>query len=157
MANQNQNQQGGKGKQPQAPKCPQCGQNPLPKDKVACLVCQPDYRIDGDLHKTQDGWRVIVQTYQNNDQVILPFVFRVTGCEPEVVGDQSPYWKGDGLAIVPLGFCEKKREVNLHVVGGPDDVRDLEVPASLPPKFVKTEADETKSFLQNLLKAVKGA
>lgn len=166
MVNQNQGggqnsggNQGGQNqkKPPNFPKCPQCGTRPLPKDKPACLVCQPEYRIEVDLTRGEKKWQILVQTYENNVQANVSFVVDITGQNAVIVKhDGKKYWKDNGVAIIPLEFASKARKTGFHVIGGPANLRELEVPAEKVDGFKLVKPDKSQSFLANLLKGLNG-
>lgn len=167
MANQNQGggqnsggNQGGQNqqkKQPSWPKCPVCGTRSLPKEREACPVCQPVYSVSADLTRGIKGWQIVVQTYENGVQVKVSFAVDISGMNVAIVKtDSKKYWKENGVAVIPLDFSNKKREASFHIIGGPADIRKLEIPAEKPNSFKSVKPDKNQGFLDNLLKGLRG-
>ncbi|MDO8668975.1 MAG: hypothetical protein Q7K65_01640 [Candidatus Buchananbacteria bacterium] len=146
--------QGGK-KPPNFPKCPQCGTRPLPKNRDACLVCQPIYRIDADLTRGESQWQILVQTYKNGKQTKVLFAMDVSGQDIQLIKVDDGCWQEEGVAIIPLDFCDKSCTAGFHIVGGAADIREFEIPAETPVKFKPVKPEKNAGFMANLLKGLK--
>lgn len=148
--NQNSGQSGKKKQTQNFPKCPVCGIRPLPKERVACLICSPIYRIDAKLARGKSGWQIIVQTYENSVQVKVSFAMDISNKNVLIISaTQKTYWKDDGLAIVPLKFSDQDRKASFHIIGGPADISDLDIPAEKP-KSAWKKPEKGKGFWHNL-------
>ncbi|NCN07918.1 hypothetical protein GW933_04540 [Candidatus Falkowbacteria bacterium] len=146
-----------KGKQQNFPKCPVCGTRPLPKDREVCLVCRPEYAITDDLTRGVSGWEMLVQTYKNGVQANVSFVVDVLSKKVAIVeATSNKYWKSSGVAVIPLEFSDKKRTASFHIIGGPADIRQREIPAEKPAGFKSVKPDTGQGFWKNLLKGLEG-
>lgn len=144
-------------KQPSFPKCPICGIRPLPRDKEACLVCCPVYKIEAKCTRGEDKWELIIETYKNGVQVKISFAVDVDDKNLFIVkADSKRYWKADGLAVIPVNFSDKNRKANFDIIGGPANIYEIDIPAEKSEGFKWTKPDKGKGFWHNFLKGLKG-
>lgn len=152
---QNQNQQ--KKQQPSFPKCPQCGTRPLPKDKEACPICCPVYRIDAEATRGEKKWELVVETYENGVEVKVSFAVDIDGKNLFIVkSTETKYWKENGLAVIPLAFSEKDRKAGFRIIGGPAHIHEIVIPGEKPARFKLVKPKRGKGFLGNLMEGLKG-
>lgn len=153
------NQGGGQNqkKQQSWPKCPQCGTRSLPRDKAACPVCCPEYRIDADVTRGATGWQIVVETYCNNIETNISFAVDIDGKNMFIVRhDGARYWKENGLAVIPLDFSSKERKAGFRIIGGPAHLREIVIPAEKADGFKLVKPDKKLGFWDNLMKGLKG-
>lgn len=153
------NQGGGQNqkKQPNWPKCPQCGTRPLPKDKAACPVCCPEYRIDADVTRGATQWQLIVETYCNDVEMNVSFAVDIDGKNMFIVRhDGTKYWKENGLAVIPQAFADKERKVGFRIIGGPAHLKEIVILAEKPAGFKPAKLAKGQGFWANLRKGLKG-
>lgn len=152
-----QNQGGGQKKPQNFPKCPQCGTRPLPKDKEACPVCRPEFRIEVDLTRGAKRWQLLVQTYKNGIQENIPFAVDISGRNLTLIeATAKKNWQAPGMAVVPVDFSDCERKAGFHVIGGPANLRELEIPAEKPKSFKPAKLAKGQGFWANLLEGLKG-
>ena len=155
-------QQQGQGKQqqkrpPNFPKCPVCGIRPVPKDKEACLVCCPIYKIEAKCTRGKGKWELIVETYKNGVQVKVSFAVDIDDKNLFIVkADKPRYWKDEGLAVISLKVSKKARKANFDIIGGPANIYEIDIPAEKSESFKWTEPDEGKGFWHNFRKGLRG-
>ncbi len=155
-------QQGNKKQQQNWPKCPQCGIRPLPKDKEACPVCQPVYRIDAEAtwYLTATGqkkWELVVETYQNDVETKISFAVDINSTRLFIVrADKKKYWRADGLAVISLDCSDHDRKAGFRIIGGPAHIKEIIIPGEKPTGFKPAKPDVGKGFWDNLLKGLRG-
>ncbi|OGY44029.1 MAG: hypothetical protein A3B89_04385 [Candidatus Buchananbacteria bacterium RIFCSPHIGHO2_02_FULL_40_13] len=160
--NQENSGQSGQGRQqqkkpPNFPKCPICSVRPLPKEKQACLVCIPIYRIDAEATCGESKWQLVVETYKNEVQVNVPFCVNIDNKNFFIVDDkQKKYWKAPGLAVIPLDFSKRNRQARFSVIGGPAKIFEVDIPAEKSENFKWTEPDKGQGFWHNFRKGLRG-
>lgn len=159
------NKNQGKQRGPQAKMCTLCGRKPAKKEEDLCYGCDPLFGLDVKCTLAENGFEIIVQTYQTNRnrkkrQMDIAFQYQVSGKNSIFVKIKSePFVDGNiGLAIIFVGKSPKERTISVSLIGFVCDVEEVTIPAIKPPIQPKMiDPDEAKTPWQNFVEALKGA
>ena len=107
-------------------------------------------RITAELHKGENRWNIVVQTYINGEQKSAPYIYDLEDQE-----DEERQTGPDGKEIIYQPYSNRRLAASFNLIGFEADPDELIIPA-FKRGFREVKGAPDKSLWKNFKAAVKG-